>query len=204
PEPYTNCFLKSIDRSMAVDPRSRWQLASEWKKSLEREGNFDQPAYNQPLPPPMLRSDTSSPTRTPVTGPVNLFKSPPSSLSDSSSQTSIRAAGPVKLYKPPPPEQSHLPIQNPRQKGGLTDIKQVPWRRRSSTNLIVLMVFALLYGIGIIGMAAVCANALCNDIYCNKKDEAGFLKQWGIVEKIVIFAILTVYAFFFHLNFYEQ
>jgi serine/threonine protein kinase len=48
---FSDGFLQAIDRSMAVDPRQRWQNAAEWRESLNRGDSSTAASVHQYAPP---------------------------------------------------------------------------------------------------------------------------------------------------------
>jgi serine/threonine protein kinase len=50
---FSDWFLQAIDRSMAVDPRQRWQNAAEWREFLNGGASSNAPSVSQHSSPPV-------------------------------------------------------------------------------------------------------------------------------------------------------
>ena len=154
PSSYSRAFLQAIDRSMAVDPKNRWQNAEQWMDALQNGGKI--PA-NLSDPPSLPR-----PNKTAQPIPAAPVSSP-----KGSARTKMNSCT-----------------------TGYTNIYQVPWFRRSIVNNTALFVSFFLCGVGVL---PVCINMLANDIYYHKKDEHGYLKKWGLKEKITSGLLLAIW-----------
>ncbi|MHC5054135.1 MAG: hypothetical protein ACYTKD_05390 [Planctomycetota bacterium] len=82
-----------------------------------------------------------------------------------------------------------------------TDYREVPWLRRSGMNNI----FVLLGMLGVWPFAMITAVALLTgDVYLASRDEDGYLRKWGIVNKIWAFAVLAFWTYVFYLAFGDR
>jgi serine/threonine protein kinase len=84
---FSPAFLHTIDRSMAVDPKNRWQSAEQWSDFFRQGGNFSAIPITPPPLPPSHQTARTIPVQTAV--PSNPYPSP-SSLPQGAELSAIR------------------------------------------------------------------------------------------------------------------